>query len=116
MVKTVIAMILLIFAILWLSNSCGVDDSLQDDYRVVRVYRLNAQSWDVTPNQLITLRQLATQRYSTKIYRFELINECRAVVRSKDGLAGGVVTDLNQIASQSYNPEIYEFKLIECKD
>lgn len=112
--KTIIALAVLASVIL--AFSCTTpDDSIYEDDRVVRVLRLNAQSWDVTPNQLITVKQLATQRYSTDIYRFEMINGCQPVVRAKDGQGGAVVTDLNQIASMSYNPEVYEFLLIGCK-
>ena len=111
--KTIIALAVLASVIL--AFSCTTpDDSLYEDDRVVRVLRLNAQPWDVTPNQLITVKQLATQRYSTDIYRFEMINGCQAVVRAKDGQAGGVVTDLNQIARQAYSPSVYEF-LILCQ-
>lgn len=112
--KSLVALAVLAFAILALS--CSADDGgIYEDDRVVRVLRLNAQPWDVTPNQLITVRQLATQRYSTSIYRFEMVYGCQPVVRAKDGQAGGVVTDLNQIASRSYSPEVYEFYLIGCK-
>lgn len=112
--KSFIAIALLGIAILLFS--CSVDDGgIYEDARVVRVLRLNAQSWDVTPNQLITVRQLATQRYSTEIYRFEMINGCRPVVRSRDGLAGGEVKDLNQIARQAYNPAMYDFLLTGCQ-
>lgn len=96
-------------------SSCSSDDgSIYEDGRVVRVIRLNAQPWDVTPNQLISVRQLATQRYSTDIYRFEMINGCQPVVRAKDGQGGGVVSDLNQIARQAYSPDVYDFYLIGC--
>lgn len=112
--KSLMALAALACAILALS--CSADDGgVYEDDRVVRVLRLNAQPWDVTPNQLITVRQLATQRYSTDIYRFEMVYGCQPVVRAKDGRAGGVVTDLNQIASRSYSPEVYEFYLIGCK-